>query len=85
MKTCTCHCGGAMFYRHLHDPSCPLSTTGEEAPVSKETELIREAREIAEHMIELEETVSADWESSPYECPIYVLAQAFIEKTKESA
>ncbi len=33
--TCTCHCGGAMFYRHLHAESCELSRIGEEAPKSE--------------------------------------------------
>jgi len=33
---CTCHCGGSMFYRHLHAPECALSVHGEEAPQSKE-------------------------------------------------
>ena len=36
---CTCHCGGSMFYKHLHDPSCDLFTHGEEAPQSKEAQL----------------------------------------------
>ncbi len=34
--TCTCYCGGSMFYRHLHAPSCALSVHGEEAPLSAE-------------------------------------------------
>ncbi len=29
---CTCHCGGSMFYHHLHADSCVLSREGEEAP-----------------------------------------------------
>ena len=29
---CTCHCGGSMFYRHMHAQSCELSRVGEEAP-----------------------------------------------------
>ena len=33
--TCTCHCGGSMFYRHLHAESCELSRVGEEAPKSE--------------------------------------------------
>ena len=36
---CTCHCGGSMFYKHLHDPSCDLFMHGEEAPQSKEAQL----------------------------------------------
>ena len=36
---CTCHCGGSMFYKHLHDPSCDLFVHGEEAPQSKEAHL----------------------------------------------
>jgi len=32
---CTCHCGGSMFYRHLHAESCELSRVGEEAPKSE--------------------------------------------------
>lgn len=33
---CTCHCGGSMFYRHLHADSCVLSREGEEAPQTDE-------------------------------------------------
>ena len=29
---CSCHCGGPMFWRHLHAESCPLSTHGDEYP-----------------------------------------------------
>lgn len=29
---CTCHCGGSMFYRHLHAESCPCFTHGTPAP-----------------------------------------------------
>ena len=36
---CTCHCGGSMFYKHLHDPSCDLFMHGEEAPQSEEAQL----------------------------------------------
>ena len=36
---CTCHCGGSMFYRHLHSDSCELSRVGEEAPMSPKKEL----------------------------------------------
>ena len=32
---CTCHCGGSMFYRHMHAESCELSRVGEEAPKSE--------------------------------------------------
>ena len=38
---CTCHCGGSMFYRHMHAESCELSRVGEEAPKS-ELEQLRE-------------------------------------------
>ena len=38
-QQCTCHCGGSMFYRHLHAESCALSRDGEEAPVSVEQAL----------------------------------------------
>ena len=31
---CTCHCGGTMFYRHLHASDCPCATAGDEAPDS---------------------------------------------------
>ena len=41
---CTCHCGGAMFYRHLHAESCILSREGEEAPKS-ELETLRDERD----------------------------------------
>lgn len=43
---CTCHCGGSMFYRHLHAPSCPLSVTGEEAPESEVTRLRAEVERL---------------------------------------
>ena len=33
---CTWHCGGSMFYRHLHADSCVLSREGEEAPQTDE-------------------------------------------------
>lgn len=41
---CTCHCHGDMFYRHLHDPSCPLAIHGTEAPKSELT-IMREERD----------------------------------------
>lgn len=41
---CTCHCGGAMFYRHLHAESCILSREGEEAPKS-ELQTLRDERD----------------------------------------
>ena len=41
---CTCHCGGAMFYRHLHAESCVLSREGEEAPKS-ELQALRDERD----------------------------------------
>ena len=41
---CTCHCGGAMFYRHMHAESCALSREGEEAPKS-ELQALREERD----------------------------------------
>ena len=41
---CTCHCGGAMFYRHLHAESCVLSREGEEAPKS-ELQTLRDERD----------------------------------------
>jgi len=41
---CTCHCGGAMFYRHLHAESCALSREGEEAPKS-ELQALRDERD----------------------------------------
>ena len=41
---CTCHCGGSMFYRHLHAESCVLSREGEEAPKS-ELETLRDERD----------------------------------------
>lgn len=41
---CTCHCGGPMFYRHLHAESCVLSREGEEAPKS-ELETLRDERD----------------------------------------
>lgn len=50
---CTCHCGGAMFYRHMHAESCVLSREGEEAPKSElqslrdERDRIRAALEVA--------------------------------------
>lgn len=31
---CTCHCGGTMFYRHLHASDCRCATDGDEAPES---------------------------------------------------
>lgn len=31
---CTCHCGGTMFYRHLHASGCACATQGDEAPES---------------------------------------------------
>ena len=41
---CTCHCGGPMFYRHLHAESCVLSREGEEAPKS-ERQTLRDERD----------------------------------------
>lgn len=32
---CTCHCGGTMFYRHLHESRCACAAFGEEAPESE--------------------------------------------------
>lgn len=54
---CTCHCGGSMFYRHLHADSCELSRVGEEAPKSEldqlrdEIERLRGALEQARDLI----------------------------------
>ena len=41
---CTCHCGGAMFYRHLHAESCVLSREGEEVTKS-ELQILRDERD----------------------------------------
>ena len=36
---CTCHCGGDMFYRHMHAESCPLSIYGDEVPGTEAEEV----------------------------------------------
>ena len=52
---CTCHCGGSMFYKHLHDPSCDLFMHGEEAPQSEEAQLQAALDAEREKVKELEE------------------------------
>ena len=52
---CTCHCGGSMFYKHLHDPSCDLFMHGEEAPQSEEAQLQAALDAERERVKELEE------------------------------
>ena len=47
-QQCTCHCGGSMFYRHLHAESCALSRDGAEAPVSVEQALRAENQRLKE-------------------------------------
>ena len=68
-QQCTCHCGGSMFYRHLHAESCALSRDGEEAPVSVEQALrtenvrLKEALEIAQELLCVpERNQDAGWE-----------------------
>ena len=41
---CTCQCGGAMFYRHLHAESCVLSREGDEVTKS-ELQILRDERD----------------------------------------
>lgn len=44
---CTCHCGGAMFYAHLHADDCSLSMHGEKAPSTQEARLRAENAALA--------------------------------------
>lgn len=48
---CTCHCGGDMFYRHMHAESCLLSIHGDPAP---ETEVDRLERQVADLTAQVE-------------------------------
>ena len=49
-QICTCHCGGSMFYRHLHAATCALSREGEEAPASAEQVLRDDTRRYLQQM-----------------------------------
>lgn len=91
MNKCTCHCGGEMFYRHMHAETCSLSKTGEEAPKPKSSHdaLIQEAREIAKDVIEMREaraerlTIYQEKHDDMLSIDaIYQRAKAFLEKTK---
>lgn len=50
-QQCTCHCGGSMFYRHLHAESCALSRDGAEAPVSVEQALRAENARLRSNLV----------------------------------
>lgn len=54
--TCTCHCGGAVFYRHFHAVSCPLSQHGDKAPL---TEAEKRASELQQQLAQAEARVQA--------------------------
>ncbi len=54
---CTCHCGGSMFWAHLHAEGCPLSVHGEKAPESIEQSLRRERDALAERLKQCEEEI----------------------------
>jgi len=43
---CTCHCGGDMFYRHMHAESCPLSIYGDEVPGTEVDTLKRQVADL---------------------------------------
>lgn len=61
INRCTCHCGGDMFYRHLHAASCPVSVDGEEAPISENAALRAEIERLRR---ELDETVKRNRDDS---------------------
>ena len=63
---CTCHCGGSMFYKHLHDPSCDLFTHGEEAPQSKEAQL-QAALDAERARVKELEADSDTWKQAAYD------------------
>ena len=63
---CTCHCGGSMFYKHLHDPSCDLFMHGEEAPQSKEAQL-QAALDAERARVKELEADSDTWKQAAYD------------------
>jgi len=58
---CTCHCGGSMFYRHMHAESCELSRVGEEAPKSELQALRDEVARLRGIMEEAASAPGKDW------------------------
>lgn len=60
---CTCHCGGTMFYRHLHAENCLLSQVGEEAPKSELQHTREENAALRARLVEMELERDA-WKSS---------------------
>ena len=67
-KICTCHCGGSMFYRHLHAETCVLSREGEEAPASAEQVLRAENQRLRSVLINMQSA----WNNKNETTSVYV-------------
>lgn len=62
---CTCHCGGDMFYRHMHAESCPLSIYGDEVPGTEVDTLKRQVADLTRRLEEAQ--ARAQRPPEPYE------------------